>query len=229
MSGVSLSSPTPRRVKTPSWLDLRLVTGLVLVLASVLIGAKVVSGAHHSYRMLAVTRDLAAGSTLRAADVELVRVQVPDQGKGVYLSDASRAVGRQLNRALARGELLPVAALGARPTVTTLSVPFAAGNSPVLRPGERITVWVSTKTCPSAVLLADVTVQDVHSDGSGFAAGGGQDVVLGVSAALADRVVMALARDGAVIRAGVLTGAQRAGANDALPELSSCLTPTPSS
>jgi hypothetical protein len=228
MSRVSLSSPTPKRVKTPSWLDLRLVTGVVLVLASVLIGAKVVSGAHHTYRMLAVTHDLATGATLKSADVALVDVQLPDHGHGIYLSDASHAVGRQLNRALAEGELLPVGALGDKPTVTTLSVPLEAGNAPALRSGQRIKVWVSTKTCPSVVLLADVTVQDVRASDGQIGSSGGQDVVLGVSAALADRVVTALARDGAVIRAGVLTGAQRAGANDALPDLDACLAPSSS-
>ncbi|MEO8889876.1 MAG: SAF domain-containing protein [Jatrophihabitantaceae bacterium] len=223
---MSLSSPNPKRVKTPSWFDLRLVAGVVLVLASVLIGAKVVSGADHTHRLVAVTHDLAAGSTLRAADVRLVAVQLPGRGEGVYLADTSRAVGRQLNRALGRGELLPAAALGERTAATTLSVPFEAGNAPPLQSGERIEVWVSTKTCPSVVLLADVTVQDVRVSDQHIGSSGGQDVVVGVSATLAARVVAALARDGAVLRAGVLTGAPRAGANDALPDLDPCLLPS---
>jgi hypothetical protein len=227
MSEVSLTSPTPKRVKTPSWLDLRLVTGVVLVLASVLIGAKVVSGAHHAYRIVAVTRDLATGSVLRPTDVARVDVQLPGRGAGVYVSDSARVVGKQLNRPLSKGELVPVAALGDRPVSTTLSVPFAAGNAPSLRAGQRIEVWVSTKTCPSVVLLADVTVQDVQAGEQQLGSSGGQDVVLGVSAALADRVITALAADGAVIRAGVLTGPQQPGANDALPELANCLTAAP--
>lgn len=223
---VSMSSPTPKRVKTPSWLDLRLVAGVVLVLASVLVGAKVVSGARHTYRMVSVTGDLAVGSTLRSSDLALVEVRLPGRGDGIYLSDSSRAVGKQLNRALAKGELLPITALGDPPTSTTLSVPFEAGNAPALRAGQRIEVWVSTKTCPSVVLLADVTVQQVQASDRQVGSRSGQDVVLGVSAALADRVVTALARDGALIRAGVLTGAQRAGANDSLPALDVCLAPS---
>lgn len=226
MSGVTLMSPTPKRVKTPSWLDLRLVAGVILVLASVLIGAKVVSGADHTYRMLAVTHDLAPGSTLVSADIALVEVQLPRRGDGIYLADSSQAVGKRLNRAVAKGELLPVAALGTRPSSTTLSVPFDAGNAPALRAGQRIEVWVSTKTCPSVVLLADVTVQDVRTSDRQIGARSGQDVVLEMSAVLADRVVTALARDGAVIRAGVLTGTRLSGANDALPDLDACLTPS---
>jgi len=226
MSGVSLS-PTPKRVKTPSWLDLRLVTGVVLVLAAVLIGAKVVSGAHRTYRMLAVTRDLAPGSTLAAGDLTYVDVQLPGHGRGVYLSDRRRAVGHQLNRPLAKGELVPSSALTSAPATTTLSVPFAAGNAPNLRAGERIAMWLSTKTCRSVVLLADVTVQDAHASQAQLGSGQGQDVVLAVSAPLADRVVTALAGDGAVIRAGVLTGTRKDGANDSLPSLSACFAPPP--
>jgi hypothetical protein len=227
MSGVSVSSPTPKRVKTPSWLDLRLIAGVVLVLASLLIGAKVVGGAHRTYRMLAVTHDLAAGSTIRDGDLRPVDVRLPGHGEGVYVKDTADAVGRQVNRALANGELVPVAALTSSRALTTLSVPFAGGNAPDLHAGQRIELWLSTKSCPSVVLLADVTVQQAHASDTQLASGRGQDVVLAVSAGLADRVVGALAADGAVIRAGVLTGTQPAGANDSLPALDSCLAPSP--
>jgi hypothetical protein len=108
-----------------------------------------------------------------------------------------------------------------------LSVPFAAGNAPDLRAGERIAMWLSTKTCRSVVLLADVTVQGAHASQAQLGSGQGQDVVLAVSAGLADRVVTALAGDGAVIRAGVLTGTGKDGANDSLPSLSACFAPPP--
>ncbi len=64
MSGVVTSSPTPRRVATPSWLDRRLLLGVALVLASVVIGARVVGAADDTTRMLSVRRDLAAGTLL---------------------------------------------------------------------------------------------------------------------------------------------------------------------
>lgn len=227
---MSVPSPAPRRLTTPRWLDLRLVAGVVLVLASVLVGAKVVAGADDTYPMVAVTRDLAAGVTLRADDVRVVRVQLPEHGAGVYLGDSADAVGQQLNRSLSRGELLPKAALGAPAAQTTLSVPFASGDAPELHKGQRIEIWLSTKTCPSVVLLADVTVQDAHtSDDSALGSRRGQDVVLSVAPELADRVVDALARDGATIRAGVLSGPSRPGANQSLPQLDACPGATPTS
>lgn len=204
--------------------------GVVLVLGSVLIGAKVVSGANHSYRMLAVTRDLAAGTLLNRDEVRTVRVQLPDRGHGIYLSgEPDEVVGRQLSRALASGELIPISALRSAAALTTVTVPFDADAAPALAPGQRVEIWLSTKACASVVLLADVTVQDAHvSTGGSFSSSGGQTAVLSVAPPLADRVITALARDGATIRAGILTGPAQSAPNDRLPELYVCPVPGPS-
>jgi hypothetical protein len=229
MSAVDLPSPTPRRVSTPRWLDVRLVLGVALVAAAVLIGAVVVSRARHTVRELAVTHDLAAGTTLRAGDVKAVETQLPDDvmRAHVYVADPTALVGKVLTRPLAAGELVPAAALHATAARTTVSVPFAADAAPRLSRGQRIVVWLSTPACPSAVLLPDVTVQDVRAaDAGSFSTGGtGQDVVLSVAPALARRMVEALAIKDATIRAGVLAGAPTAPA--ALPALDSCSTATP--
>jgi hypothetical protein len=225
---VTVSSPTPRRVRAPSWRDPRLVAGIVLVLGSVLLGAKIISGANHSYRMLAVSHDLAAGTMLTARDVTIVRVHLTDRGRGVYASDDGDVVGKQLNRALASGELIPASALAKPAALTTVTIPLAVDAAPRISPGQRIEVWLSTKLCPSAVELADVTVQDVHDSGGGsFSSAGGQNVVVSVAPDLAGRVVDALAQDGAVVRAGVLSGPRQEDANDALPQLADCGAPGP--
>src|SRR3954453_24160946 len=120
MSGVELQSPPPRRVAKPRWLDLRLILGIVLVLAAVLLGAVVVSRARHTDRAVAVTRDLAAGTTLRAEDVHLVDAQLPD--RDAYVGDTGDAIGKLLTRPLSEGELLPATALGAQPAATTVTI-----------------------------------------------------------------------------------------------------------
>jgi hypothetical protein len=232
-------SPHPRRIATPSWLDLRLVLGVALVLASVLIGAKVVSGATKTYPAVATKRDLAAGKILTTGDLQLAQVQLPHRGKGVYLSTLHDAVGRQLNRAVSSGELVPAGAVAGVKEQTTLTVPFVSGAVPDLRTGQRIEVWVSTPSCASVVLLPDVTVQSVHADSSGsFSTGtGGQDVVISVPPAAASRVIAALALDQAQLRAGVLVGARpsaspRAPVRDRqaplpLPDLAPCSSGAP--
>src|SRR6476661_3798365 len=108
MSAVAVAppSPRPRRIATPTWLDLRLVLGVVLVLASVLIGAKIVAGARHTYPVVAVTRDLSAGTIVTTGDVRLAQVQLPDHGRGVYVTATHDAIGKKLARPVTRGELL---------------------------------------------------------------------------------------------------------------------------
>ena len=54
--------PTPRRVRPPRWLDLRLVLGVLLVLGSVLLGARVVGAADATVPVWAAAGDLAAGT-----------------------------------------------------------------------------------------------------------------------------------------------------------------------
>lgn len=220
-------SPRPRRLSTPSWFDLRLVLGIVLVLASVLIGARVVSSASQTYPRVAARHDLAAGTVLTADDVTLARVQLPDRGTGVYVPELQDAVGKQLSRAVSAGELIPAGALGNAIAQTTVTVPLASAAAPDLRKGQRIELWVSTNSCPSLVLLPDVTVQDVHADeASSFGTGTGeQDVVISVAPDLADRVMQALALEDAQLRAGVLVGRareRRSGVAPGLADLSPC-------
>jgi hypothetical protein len=205
---VPAPSPRPRRLATPSWLDLRLVIGVALVLASVLVGARVVSSARDTAGAVTATRDLAAGSILTVGDVRITQVQLPARGRGVYLSAVGAAVGKRLQRPVARDELVPVAAVTRVAAQTTLTVPLSAGAAPGLHPGQRIEVWVSTAACASVVLLPDVTVQSVRSDdGGSFSSGvGGQDVVVSVAPDVADRVIAALALDQVKLRAGVLVG-----------------------
>jgi SAF domain len=222
------SSPAPRRIAAPKWLDIRLVLGVVLVLAAVLIGAEVVSSAGRTYATVAVTHDLAAGTVVGSADVHLAQVRLPDHGRGTYLVRLDDAVGKQLNRAVAAGELLPAAAVATAKPETTVTVPFASGTAPELRKGRRIEVWMSTPRCSSLVLLPDVTVQAVQADNDGsFSSGtGGQDVVISVSPPLADRVVAALALTDVQLRAGALDGVRSTPAGGALPDLQPCANPS---
>jgi imidazolonepropionase-like amidohydrolase len=210
-------------VTPPRWLDLRLVLGVVLVLGSVILGAKVVSDAGHTDRVLSVSRDLAAGTVLTADDVAAVSVRLPAHGRGLYLAAGTVVSGKVLNEPVSRGQLLPSAALGVAAPTTTVTVPFAADAAPKLRGGQRIEVWLSTPACPSSVLIGDVTVQTVESSGGGaFSSGDGQAVVIAVPSALAQRIVTALAFESPVIRAGVLTGPAQGGVNYALPDIDGC-------
>jgi hypothetical protein len=185
----------------------------------VLLGVKVVGDAHRSGHAVAVTRDLAAGTLLSAAEIRLVEARVPDAT--AYVDDVDAAVGRVTNRPLGAGELLPASALQKPPVHTVLTVPLGPDAAPALQAGQRVEIWLSTKTCPSVVLLSDVAVQDVRSpSSSAFGSTGGQTVVLSVAPEQADRVITALALDGATLRAGVLSGSSKH--SPALPSIDGC-------
>lgn len=137
----AVTGPPPRRVRPPRWLDLRLVLGVLLVLASVLLGARVVSAADATVPVWAVTADLAAGTALGADDLTAVDVRLDDTA-GAYLSTGTRPEGRTLARAVRAGELLPRSALEQTGELVALALPVASGFVPPgLQRGQLIDVY----------------------------------------------------------------------------------------
>jgi len=63
-SGSPAASPTPRRLRAPGWLNFRLIAGILLVLVSVIAGARIVTAADTSDMVWAAEADLAAGTVL---------------------------------------------------------------------------------------------------------------------------------------------------------------------
>jgi Chaperone for flagella basal body P-ring formation len=148
-------SPAARRVRPPSWLDLRLIAGVVLVLASVVGGAVALSSADHRQARWAVKRDLAAGTVLTSADLQAVRVQLGGTDQQ-YLPVTEPVVGRALQAAVQAGQLLPRSVLTTPVQGIAVTIPLRPDNGPVIQQGDRITVWLSTKSCQGLVLLSGV-------------------------------------------------------------------------
>lgn len=225
LTGADLRSPQPRRISAPRWLDVRLLIGVGLVLASVIAGARLVSSASKTRPVLAAARDLAAGTRLAGGDLVVVRVKLGREQAAVYLSRINEAVGSDLAQPLTAGELVPAAALAAVPAQTTLTVRLPGAAAPQLHRGQRIELWVSSPSCPATVLVPDVTVQAVRS-GAGVSLGSitdGQDVVISLAPVLADRVIEVLGVDGVALLAGVLEGTPARGPPDRLPEVAACV------
>lgn len=121
--------PTPRRLRPPSWLDLRLVLGVLLVLGSVLLGARVVGSADATVPVWAAAGDLAAGTELTADDLVAVDVRL-DDAASAYLSTRTRPEGSTLSRAVRAGELLPGSALEQPAALVQVALPVQAGYVP---------------------------------------------------------------------------------------------------
>lgn len=199
------ASPTPRRLARPRWLDPRLIGGVALVLAAVLLGSVVVSSADRRQPVWSLSRDVAAGTVLTGADLRPVRVQL-GAATSRYLGADVAVAGRTVRRALHAGELLAAAELADPEPGVTVTIPMRPENAPEISRGERITLWLSTKSCRGQVLLSGVPVQSAEKvAGSAFGSATGSLLVVRVSAADAKRVVSSLDLDGAVIRAGVLS------------------------
>jgi hypothetical protein len=151
-------SQVPRRVRPPRWLDLRLVLGVLLVLGSVLLGARVVSAADATVPVWAVAGDLSAGTELTADDLVAVDVRL-DDAADAYLSTSTRPEGRTLSRAVHAGELLPRSALEAPGDLVQLALPVQAGYVPPgLERGQLVDVYALADPAAGATAEADGSV-----------------------------------------------------------------------
>ena len=150
--------PTPRRVRPPRWLDLRLVLGVLLVLGSVLLGARVVGAADATVPVWAATGDLAAGTELAAGDLQAVDVRLGDAAAS-YLSTGTRPEGRTLSRAVRAGELLPRSALDEPVALVQLALPVQSGYVPPgLDRGQLVDVYAVADPAAGATGVADGSV-----------------------------------------------------------------------
>lgn len=141
------TSPPARRHPRPSWRDPRIVVGLVMVAASVLLGARLLADADDTVAVWSAGRDLPAGTPVAAADLRRSQVGFASEELAErYLSARVVPAGTVVLRDIAAGELLPRAALGARPPEETAQLPIALSADAVpvaLRRGELVDVWVT--------------------------------------------------------------------------------------
>jgi len=99
---------TARTLERVRWRDGRLWLGVALIIASMLVGSRLLSHSDDRVLVWRATHDLSIGST--PADLEPVAVTLGDAGFGYARANAN-PVG-VLVRPVAAGELLPTSALG---------------------------------------------------------------------------------------------------------------------
>ena len=178
------------RLKPPSWLETRLVLGVLLVLGSVLAGTRVLASADRSQQVWATTRALAPGTVLIEGDLRPARVRLFGASERYAGAAGAKPVGYVVRRGLGEAELLPLAALS-RPEqgldVRDVTVPVPVGHLPPdLAHGDQVDIYVtpsersarSTGTgtadplAPRLVLRAVAVQRVVRAGGLGA---GGQD------------------------------------------------------
>lgn len=169
------TSPDARRVRRPKWRDTRLLIGVLLILASIVLGARLVKTATATSSWLSVTHGLPAGHVLAAEDLKSVKAHLPASASRRYFTvDGSALVGRVLSRPVAAGELLAADAVevsGQQPPSRVVPLLVKAGRLPTLSPGDHVDVYVLERPSGGAGretrVLTDVEFvgQDVLSSG----------------------------------------------------------------
>ena len=199
----AVPGPTPRRVRPPRWLDLRLVLGVLLVLASVLLGARVVSAADATVPVWAVAGDLAAGTELTADDLVAVDVRL-DDAADAYLSTRTRPEGRTLARAVREGELLPGSALEETDELVQLALPVQSGYVPPgLQRGQLVDVYAVADPAAGATAAVDGSVTLVVRRAPVQALSGRSEGVLSTPTTAVQVVVAVDADDAADVLAAI--------------------------
>lgn len=193
-------SPAARRLVGPSWLDTRVVLGLLLLMTAVVVGARVFASADRYSTVYVARHPLVPGEQLRASDVAVGRVRFAGEA-GRYIGTGALPTGYLVTRFVAAGELVPRAALASGTNLLKSSrlvtVPVAVGHLPLdLARGDEVDVYLTTKASgggangPSLVLPAAVV--DSLDGGSGLSADDSSSVVLVVPAARVAAVVHAV-------------------------------------
>jgi hypothetical protein len=195
----------PRRVRPPSWLDLRLVLGVLLVLGSVLLGARVVTAADATVPVWSAAGDLAAGTVLSADDLVAVQVRL-DDAAGQYLATSTHPDGRVLARAVRAGELLPRSALEEATGLVQLALPVQAGYvPPSLARGQLVDVYAVADPAVGAMEQTGGDVDLVVAAAPVQAVTGRGDGVLS-TATTTVQVVVAVAEEDAAAVLGAIGG-----------------------
>lgn len=174
MAQAPLESPRASRLASPGWLDTRLVLGVLLVLVSVVLGARVLSAADRSQLVWSTARDLAPGTELGADDVVATRVRLFGNAERYLSAEQPAPVGYLLERELGAQELLPREALsapGTTPDVREVTLNVRAGNVPPdLRRGEQVDVYLTPEQ-PEGALPAPAGAPEQAPPAPGSGAG----------------------------------------------------------
>ena len=177
-----MASPSASRLGRARWLDARLVIGLLLVLGSIAIGARVVAAADETTLVLVATDELEPGMVVGASDLREQAVRI-DSGLEHYVAAESSLDGYVVVRPVGAGELLPVAAVAPSDAAATkdlryLTMAIPSRESPAgLGRGSHVDVWVDPDDGVGATdaprvaeqLLADVVVTEYDQGGGGLA------------------------------------------------------------
>lgn len=195
-------APRPRRLGSPRWLDSRLVLGVVLVLLSVVAGARVFASAGRYTEVYLARHALSPGVRLTASDLAVGRVRFDGDGDRYVAASRRPPVGYVVTHYVGANDFVPLDSLSARDAsagdARLVTVPVQSGHLPSgLGHGDLVDVYVTVKRgatgavpAPTRV-LAGAPVESADA-ASGLTDGPTGNVVLSVPSEQVDDVVHAV-------------------------------------
>lgn len=179
-----LPSASAARLPRARWLDPRLILGLLLVLLSVALGARIVAAADDSVAVWEVTRDLGPGTALTRGDLVARHVRLSAAAEGYIAASGRPPVGYVVVRPVGAHELLPRAAVATAATAQLRRLPLEVDTVALgdVKAGSVVDIYVVAAAgddapATASEVLADVTVADVSRRGGGLGAGATRSAV----------------------------------------------------
>jgi len=207
-SVMDLPAPAAARLRRPGWRDPRLLAGIAMVAASVLLGSWAVRTAQATVPVYMTRAALVPGDRVAADELAVVDVRLGTVNLDHYLrADQPVATDGVVVRAVGRGELVPTSAVGSaadldlRPVSVTLT---RAPSSDVV-PGALVDLWFTPPAPKEGAepsepreLAGSLTIAEVSTPSSAFGASGGSAVQVLVPSSLLPVILTALAAEGTV-------------------------------
>ena len=185
------------RATAPGWRDPRLWVGIVIVAASVLVGARVLAAADDTVSVWTLETDAGPGDVITEDDLVTRRVRFADGADldRYFTVDDELPADLRLLRGLGQGELLPRAAVGSSDDSDTveISLEVSPGLVPTsVAPGSVVDVYLvaapddgpgpSRRPDDAEPALSSVTVVDAPPLEDSFGPSGTRQLVLAVAA-----------------------------------------------
>lgn len=164
------ASPPANRARRSRWRGPRLWVGALLVLGSVVIGAKTLAAADDTVPVWSLQHDMSSGLAITASDVQATRVHFSSAADQSRYLLATEPLPEQahLTRDVGLGEMLTRAAVSTDTSAIPHQLPLAvsaAGLPSDVAPGDHVEVWAVPKPDEthksSKLVLTDATVLSV--------------------------------------------------------------------
>lgn len=206
-SVIDLPAPVAARLRRPGWRDPRLLAGIAMVAASVLLGSWVVRTAQSTVPVYMSRAALVPGDRLEVDQLAVVDVRLGTVDIDHYLR-ADQPVDGVVVRVVGRGELVPASAIGdaADLDLRPVSVTLQRAPSQDVTEGARVDLWF-TPAPPTGEgddpkephqLASGLVVAEVSTEDGAFSVGSGTQVQVLVPSDQLPEILTALSADGTV-------------------------------